>query len=136
VKPSEKVRLLVFSFFFVALIVFAVLYSPVNAVSRPADKEIAAPMPRGVSLVIKAPLGLPPVPVPVDNPLTTETVALGRLLYYDTSLSADNTISCASCHSPQAGFTDIRPVSIGVGGKKGTRHSPTVINSAYNSQQF
>ncbi len=108
-KPSEKVRLLVFSLFFVALIVVAILYSPVNAISLPADKEIATLMPRGISLTIKAPLGLPPVPVPADNPVTAETVALGRLLYYDTSLSADNTIPCASCHSPQAGFTDTLP---------------------------
>lgn len=135
-RYSQNIRLLVFAVFFVALIVFAILYSPVNAVSRPADKATMDLLPTGKLLQIKAPLGLPPVPIPADNPPTAETVALGRLLYYDTSLSADSTISCASCHSPQAGFTDTRPVSIGVGGKKGARHSPTVINSAYNSLQF
>jgi len=93
-------------------------------------------MPTGTPLTIKAPLGLPPVPIPVDNPPTVETVALGRLLYYDPVLSADGTISCASCHSPEAAFADARPVSIGVDGKKGTRHSPTVIDSAYNFLQF
>lgn len=135
-ESSQKIRLLVLSLFFVGLIVFASLYSPVNAVSRPADKESGASMPTGKLLIIKAPLGLPPVPIPADNPPTVETVALGRLLYYDPVLSADSTISCASCHSPEAAFADARPVSIGVDGKKGARHSPTVINSAYNFLQF
>ena len=77
-----------------------------------------------------------PPALPADNLPTTETVALGRRLSYDPRLSGDNTIACASCHSLQSGFTDIHPASIGVGGKKGTRHSPTVINSAYSSLQF
>jgi cytochrome c peroxidase len=113
VESSQKIRLLVFSLFFIGLIVFAILYSPVNAVSRPADKERGSLMPTGTPLTIKAPLGLPPVPIPADNPPTVETVALGRLLYYDPILSADSTISCASCHSPEAAFADARPVSIG-----------------------
>jgi cytochrome c peroxidase len=100
------------------------------------QKTNAAVMPIGTPLQIKAPLGLPPVPIPPDNPPTAATVELGRRLYYDPLLSADNTVSCASCHSPQSGFTDTHKVSTGVGGKQGTRHSPTVINSAYNTLQF
>lgn len=133
---SEKTRLLVFSLFFIALIVLAVLYRPTNALSNPADQGNVSVMPVGQPLEIKAPLGLPPVPIPPDNPPTADTVALGRRLYYDPVLSADNTISCASCHGPQVAFTDSRPASVGVGGKKGNRHSPTVINSAYSSLQF
>jgi cytochrome c peroxidase len=101
-----------------------------------ASENAHPPMPVGTPLTIKAPLGLPPVPIPADNPPTKETVSLGRKLYYDPILSADNTISCASCHSPDTGFTDRNRVSNGVGGKKGSRHSPTVINSAYNPLQF
>lgn len=93
-------------------------------------------VPIGKMIQIKAPLGLPPVPVPADNPLTEETIALGRRLYYDPALSVDGTISCASCHAPQFAFSDNRPVSQGVGGKLGTRHAPTVINSAYSTLQF
>jgi len=100
------------------------------------DEAAAAVKPIGTPLTITPPLGLPPVPIPADNPPTAETIALGRRLYYDPILSSDNTISCASCHSSETGFTDVRPVSIGVGGKKGTRHSLTVINSAYNELQF
>lgn len=95
-----------------------------------------SPMPAGQTVQIKVPLGLPPVPIPADNPPTAYTIALGRKLYYDPILSADGTISCASCHSPETGFTDRNSVSTGVGGKKGTRHSPTLINSAYNALQF
>jgi cytochrome c peroxidase len=93
-------------------------------------------MPLGKPVQIKAPLGLPPVPIPADNPPTEETIALGRRLYYDPSLSVDSTISCASCHAPQFAFSDNRPVSEGVGKKTGTRHAPTVINSAYFTTQF
>lgn len=101
-----------------------------------ADQPSATIKPIGKPIAIKAPLGLPPVPIPADNPPTAETIALGRRLYYDPILSADNTISCASCHGADTGFTDRGPVSTGVGGKKGTRHSPTVLNSAYNEVQF
>jgi cytochrome c peroxidase len=85
---------------------------------------------------VKAPLGLPPLDIPADNPPTADTIALGRKLYYDTKLSADNTVSCATCHSPGFGFTDGQPVSTGVGGKKGGRSAPSVINSAYYAVQF
>ncbi len=93
-------------------------------------------IPIGKPLEIKAPLGLPPVPIPADNPPTAETVELGRRLYYDPALSADNTVSCATCHSPDHGFADPKPVSTGVGGKTGARNSPTVLNSAYFNVQF
>jgi cytochrome c peroxidase len=101
-----------------------------------ADQGAAAVRPMGKDLFIRPPLGLPAVPIPADNPPTAETVALGRRLYYDPVLSSDNTISCASCHAPDHGFTDTHAVSNGVGGKKGTRHAPTVINSVYNDLQF
>jgi len=58
------------------------------------------------------------------------------VFYYDPQLSADGSISCASCHAPEFAFSDQRPFSVGVGGKTGTRHAPTVINSAYSSLQF
>lgn len=92
--------------------------------------------PIGPPVRIKAPLGLPPVPVPADNPPTEETISLGRRLYYDPMLSVDNTVACANCHDPRYGFTDGKPVSDGVQGKQGARNSPTVFNSAYYELQF
>lgn len=85
---------------------------------------------------VSLPLGLPPVTWPADNPYTPEKAELGRLLYFDTRLSADNSVSCASCHAPKYAFTDGHPVSDGIGGQKGTRNAPTIINGAYSTVQF
>ena len=93
-------------------------------------------MPIGKPVEIKAPLGLPPVPIPADNPPTVETIALGRRLFYDPVLSVDNTVSCATCHQPKFGFADPKRVSEGVGKKTGTRNSPPVLNAAYFKAQF
>jgi cytochrome c peroxidase len=88
--------------------------------------------------VSKAPAGLDPVIwaayVPEDNQMTPERVALGRKLYFDTRLSVDNSVSCATCHDVTRGFTDQRAVSEGVDkqGKKqlGKRNAPTTLNTA------
>ncbi len=82
------------------------------------------------------PLGLVPRIFPRDNPYSKEKAELGRLLYFDTRLSADNTIACASCHQPDLGFSDGQPTSAGIGGQRGGRNAPTVINRAYSVEQF
>jgi mono/diheme cytochrome c family protein len=79
---------------------------------------------------------LPPVLEPAENPQTDEKVRLGAQLYFDTRLSSDNSISCASCHSPDHGWADPSPTSAGVHGARGTRNSPTVLNAAYHRFQF
>jgi cytochrome c peroxidase len=84
----------------------------------------------------KLPLGLPPVPIPEDNPQTAEKIALGKKLFEDKRFSADGTISCAHCHDPGKAFADGLPVAEGIKKLKGTRNSPTVINSAYYTSQF
>ncbi len=110
---------------------------PIRARSRAQTTSRSSPaFPIGTPIAIPAPLGLPPVPIPADNPPTRETVALGRKLFFDPIFSRDNSISCGSCHDPNAGFADPRPLSLGVGGLKGTRNAPTVLNSAYNEIQF
>ncbi len=83
-----------------------------------------------------APLGLPPVDWPDDNPYSAEKAELGRLLYFDNRLSSDETVSCASCHAPDKAFTDGSEVSLGIGKQKGGRSAPTVINRAYSTYQF
>jgi cytochrome c peroxidase len=111
----------------------ATVFLPATA-QNPAGKSTAFPV--GKPIEIKAPLGLPPIPIPADNPPTAETIALGRRLYYDPQLSVDSTVSCASCHAPEFAFSDNHQFSVGVGGKLGARKAPTVINSAYNPLQF
>ena len=84
----------------------------------------------------KAPLGLPPLIWPRDNPYSAAKVELGRTLYFDRRLSADETVSCASCHEPRFAFTDGAAVSTGIKSQKGGRSAPTVINRAYSLAQF
>lgn len=84
----------------------------------------------------KPPLGLPPVQWPEDNPYSAAKVELGRFLFFDTRVSSDGSTSCATCHSPEKAFTDGAPVATGIGGQKGGRSAPTVINRAYSTQQF
>lgn len=63
-------------------------------------------------------------------------VALGEALFHDVRLSADNSLSCASCHGLDTGGVDRRPTSIGVDGQVGPINSPTVFNARYNAKQF
>jgi cytochrome c peroxidase len=84
----------------------------------------------------REPLGLVPVIWPEDNPYSVEKAELGRLLYFDPRLSADGTVSCATCHNPKFAFTDGAAVSAGIKGQKGNRSAPTVINRAYSLAQF
>jgi cytochrome c peroxidase len=97
--------------------------------------EVSA-KPIGQTVAISPPLGLPPVPIPADNPPTAQTIALGRLLFYDKRLSKDDSISCASCHMATEGFADGAKVSRGVGGMSGVRNAPSIINAAYLPLQF
>jgi cytochrome c peroxidase len=70
-----------------------------------------------------------------NNPLTEEGFQLGRKLFYDPILSKDNTISCASCHLQQTGFTHVdHDLSHGIEGKMGTRNSLTLQNLAWNKE--
>jgi cytochrome c peroxidase len=130
---SMRSRILFGGVLFLGVLFATAAYLRAAAQSRPAPASV---LPIGKAVKIKAPLGLPPVPIPADNPPTEDTIALGRRLYYDAQLSVDSTVSCASCHAPQFAFADNRQLSRGVGGKLGTRKAPTVINSAYSRLQF
>ncbi len=63
-------------------------------------------------------------------------IELGKDLFSDKRLSADKTISCASCHDVAAGGDDGLKTAVGVGGRIGPINTPTVINSSLNSAQF
>ncbi len=93
----------------------------------------------GTSL-FSAPLGLPEVPVPKDNPQTKEKIELGNALYHDPRFSADGKVSCATCHAQEKAFSDHLSLSKGftdkAGTRMGTRNAPTVINSAYYTSLF
>jgi cytochrome c peroxidase len=74
--------------------------------------------------------------VPDSNPMSAKKIELGRMLYFDTRLSADGSVACATCHDPGRGFSDGRSTSAGIHGKTGARNSPTVINRLFSADQF
>lgn len=78
---------------------------------------------------------LAPMRTPRDNQLSgtkaIRAVALGRQLFYEKRLSGDNTLSCASCHDPDHGFTDNRRTAVGINGTVGLRNAPTICNTGY-----
>ncbi|HEX6043323.1 MAG TPA: cytochrome c peroxidase [Pyrinomonadaceae bacterium] len=74
--------------------------------------------------------------IPRDNTLTQAKVSLGEMLYSDKRLSADGTVSCATCHDPASAFTDNRDLAMGVASKVGTRNAPTVLNAMFVDQLF
>jgi cytochrome c peroxidase len=84
----------------------------------------------------KPPLGLKPLTIPADNPLTADKVELGKQLYFDKRLSRDDTISCASCHDPKKGWSNGEAFATGVRGQVGGRSAPTIVNAAYAELQF
>lgn len=76
------------------------------------------------------------LPVPADNEMTDDKVALGQKLYFDVRLSGNNELSCASCHAPAAGYGDGLAKFIGFEGFNGPRNSPTILNSGFYKENF
>jgi cytochrome c peroxidase len=85
---------------------------------------------------LRVPRGLKAPHIPEDNALTAAKIELGKQLYFDPRLSRDDTVSCASCHDPNKGWSNGERFATGVGGQKGGRSAPTIINSAYQHLQF
>lgn len=69
-------------------------------------------------------------------PLFAERVALGRRLFFDSVLSKDRSVSCASCHRPENGFASPDTLAIGISGRVGKRNSPTLLNRAFGTSFF
>ena len=89
------------------------------------------------TLALLIPLGLDLyMAVPEDNPITAAKVELGRQLFFDRRLSRSGSIACASCHDPDKGFADGRPLAVGVFGRVGRRHAPALINRGYGRAFF
>ena len=88
------------------------------------DEVKCEPTDTPVNLVL--PSHFPPIEFPEDNELTEKRVELGRRLFYDTRLSADNSISCGSCHHQASAFTDNLSISEGIESRIGFRNSPTL----------
>lgn len=74
--------------------------------------------------------------IPEDNPLTKDGVYLGRMLFYESKLSQNNKISCASCHIQKLAFTDGKPFSTGVDGSLTIRNAMSLTNLLWVKNLF
>jgi len=116
------------------VLVLATLFAQKQADTKPLA-EPAAVNPQSVPDKNNL-LGLPPVPIPANNPQAPDKIALGDKLFHDKRFSVDGTVSCSKCHDDKQAFTDSLPVSVGHHGLTGTRNAPTVLNAAFNQSQF
>ena len=76
------------------------------------------------------------VPHPADNQPTPGRIELGKMLFFDPRLSGNGAISCASCHNPSFAWTDRLPLGRGDNHQLLGRHTPTILNSAFNDTQM
>jgi cytochrome c peroxidase len=104
-----------------------------SCTNEPVDTYVShspTPQPLNIPTIFQENI-ISPV-IPIDNPQTVEGIALGKKLFFDPILSADNTQACASCHKPQNAFTDNARFSIGIDGLAGNRNSMPLFNLAWN----
>ncbi len=80
--------------------------------------------------------GLPEPELPADNPLTEQGVKLGRMLFYETRLSGDNSMACASCHKQENAFSDTNRFSVGIDGLEGHRQAMSAVNMLWNTNGY
>lgn len=128
------------------IVIFSLFPGPMLSLFPERDHEYAAVPDSSNQLydprMVKTPYtwqALPTsAPYPPDNPATTEKIRLGKKLFFDTRLSADGTLACASCHeiSNTKGGGDGLSASIGIDGQQGTRNAPTVLNAAFQKVLF
>jgi len=85
---------------------------------------------------IQIPTFFPPMDIPPDNPMTVEGIKLGRLLFWEKALSLDHSISCGSCHSSEASFSDPNQFSEGINGTLGDRNASALINLGWSTSFF
>ena len=86
--------------------------------------------------IYSAPSAPSAFPSPPANAANAPQIALGKRLFFDVRMSADGTVSCASCHRPEHGFADVRVRSAGVFERHGNRHAPSLIGRASGTLQF
>jgi len=82
---------------------------------------------------IVTPVGFPNIIIPDNNPMTVEGIALGKKLFHDPILSADNTLACVDCHQQSSSFSDSNRFSTGIDGIQGSRNASTLTNIGWSN---
>jgi len=141
---SKTMSLMFLSTFLAVVLAGCVPINPDRASESPAFDQSRI-VETGLNEIPKAatpyfatiPLGISPgVPEPDDNWFTVKKAELGELLFFDTLLSRDDTVSCSTCHLPEKAFSDGQAISTGIDGRPGRRNAPTLLNRAYTRTQF
>ncbi len=107
------------------------LLSLVGCVADQGDSPIDS-----LTYPLEIPAGFPQMPIPADNYLTVDRVALGKKLFFDPILSRDGSVSCGSCHLQEHAFADTAIFSRGIEGRTGFRNAPTLFNLAWHPYFF
>lgn len=116
-------------FIFIGIIILSI-----NACKRQDEPTVSNGL---TPYELKIPFGFSAMPLPLDNPMTVEGVALGKLLFFDTLLSGDNSISCATCHIQGFAFSDSsKRFSMGIDGKEGVRNAMPLFNLGWARSFF
>jgi cytochrome c peroxidase len=115
------------------VIMYVVLSAAIIAADAPVIPKDTLPAKLDLDDV---PLGLGPRPEAKDNPLSEARVQLGRKLFFDPILSADNTVACASCHQPEHGFASAEARPRGIRGQRIARRAPSLFNRAFGKVFF
>lgn len=124
-------RIGVVFFFIGAVLILGSLFAQTSS----PDLSFLSPAAREAFEAAKfGPLGTPISPK--GNPATPAKVALGRALYFDQRLSADGSVSCATCHHPDKTWADDEQTATGIRGQHGPRNSPTVLDAAFYTRFF
>jgi cytochrome c peroxidase len=118
------------------LLIFGLVFLLSQCKKDSAIFQSSSSLPIGTPYDLVIPDGFPNPFIPNDNPLTHEGIELGRHIFYDKRLSADNTMSCSSCHLQIAAFTDGLPKSVGIRGLETKRHAMAIFNLAWQENFF
>ncbi len=115
-------------FIFFTFLLFAIAYSCKKAVNVINQENEPYVLDYGTTLAEPN--------LPGDNPLTKSKVQLGRMLFYEKSLSGNNSMACATCHKQGNAFSDVSQFSVGIDGLPGKRQAMAIVNMAWNSNGF
>jgi cytochrome c peroxidase len=128
--------------FLAYVLVTSILLFGIERYTSAASLDDNGPVESGLNIQMLDDMGTLPgelTALPAISPGSSQSrdeVELGKLLFFESRLSLDRSMSCASCHDPAKGFADGKALSTGFAGKRLTRHSPTILNSAFNRLQF
>lgn len=125
-----------FTYMYSALGLFVFTFAAMTGCRPDPIEEPIDVNPSATPYSIEIPPFFPPMDIPTDNPLTVEGIELGRFLFWEKQLSADNSMSCGTCHIPDVSFADPNPVSTGVTGAVGTRQAMALINLGWANDYF